>query len=101
MRCLPQREHCTTMEESNESQIFSLCCLRLLMADRKKSRPSEELVPISPSCVRVRLCLPGARLVLDQINRWVRDKLLLAVNRCGVEPSIDTLKEPKFGPTAL
>ena len=50
----------------SESQMFSLFCLTLLMTNRKKSRLNW-LLGVS-SCVRVTLCLPGPRLVFDQIN---------------------------------
>jgi hypothetical protein len=99
--CLPQGGHCTTIEESqgdSELQMFSLYRLMLLMTDRKKSR-LVSLCPVS-SCVRVILCLPGPRLVFDQISCWVIRNSLVAINRCGVEPSIDRLKKPNSGPTA-
>ena len=98
-RCGPQGGPCTTMMGDRESQMFSLYFPIVLMTDRKKSRPNE--VRLVSSCMRVRLCLPGPRLVLDQSNRWDKLKWLLAVNRCGVEPSIDTLKKPYPGPTSL
>ena len=84
------------MMGDRESQMSSLYFPILLMTDRKKSR----LIIARSSFVRVRLCLPGPRLVLDQINHWLRLKLPLAVNLCGVKPSIDTLKKPKSGPTS-
>ena len=73
---------------------------QLFMTDRKKSKPKLAEVPWS-SCVRVTVCLPGPRLVFDHSNCWVMLQLLLAVNRCGVELSIDTLKKPRSGPTEL
>ena len=93
-------EHCTTvLEEDKESQRFSPSRLTLSMTDRKKSRLSV-LPTRGSSCVMVRLCLPGPRLTFDQINCWCWDIRLSfsAFNRCGVEPSIDTLKKPEFGP---
>ena len=73
---------------------------QLLMTDRKKSKPKMDSTSVS-SCVMVTVCLPGSRLVFDHSNCWLMAKFLLAVNRCGVELSIDTLKKPRFKPTAL
>ena len=97
--CCPQGGPCTIMMSDHESQMLSHYFPILLMTDRKKSRLNT--VMAVSSCVRVRLCLPGPRLVLDQSNRWDILESLLAVNRCGVEPSIDTLKKPLAGPTSL
>ena len=71
---------------------------QLLMTDRKKSKPRR---PAGSSCVRVTMCLPGLRLVFDHSNCWVIIEFLLAVNRCGVELSIDTLKKPWSKPPSL
>ena len=73
---------------------------QILMTDRKKSKPKTFVKPGS-SCVRVTMCLPGPRLVLDHSNCWLIVEFLLAVNRCGVELSIDTLKKPLYGLTSL
>ena len=55
-------------------------------------------MPLASSWVRVTVCLPAPRLVLDQSSRWFTPDLLVAFTRVGVEPSMDTVKTAESGP---
>src|SRR5258706_15120220 len=61
-----RRTLCDQMKQAirrgGESGILHYC-FTSLVTNRKKSRANHE--PLAPSCVRVTLCLPAARLVFD------------------------------------
>lgn len=70
-----------------------------LAANRKKSISRSVLG--RSSCLRVMVCLPGLRFVLDQSICWVScPTVFVLFNICGSEPSIDTEKKPWSMPLA-
>ncbi len=71
------------IRRGGESGILHYC-FTSLVTNRKKSRANH--APLAPSCVRVTVCLPVARLVFDHNIDWFTPNLVVAFTCCGVEP---------------